>query len=406
MQTSAERGRIGVWLVGARGAVASCVSYGLAGLAQGLLEPTGIATERGPLGELPLVPWDRIVLGGHEVVGSDLSRTAGELVRHGVLSSELVAATSAEAAAYDARICPGVLDSTDVGSANLHPRASELGAMTPREQVQALAADMLAFREEHDLERVIVVYLASTEAWRDEVPGWDTEQGVEDLLDGKLQGVLPASSIYAYAAFAAGCPFVNFTPNRGASLGGLRQRALTLGLPHCGNDGKTGETLLKATLAPMFAARALKVHAWQGYNMLGNGDGEALADPVRMESKRRTKDAVVRSILGDPDMHTQVAIDYVPSLHDWKTAWDLIHFEGFLGAKMTLQFTWTGSDSALAAPLVLDLVRLTDLAHRAGEVGEMGHTACYFKAPIGGGTHDFHAQFASLLDYAAKRVEG
>ncbi|MFT5689646.1 MAG: myo-inositol-1-phosphate synthase, partial [Planctomycetota bacterium] len=160
-----------------------------------------------------------------------------------------------------------------------------------------------------------------------------------------------------------------------------------------------------ATLAPMFAARALKVLAWQGYNMLGNGDGEALADPVRMESKRRTKDAVVRSIMGDPDMHTQVTIDYVPSLHDWKTAWDLIHFEGFLGAKMTLQFTWTGSDSALAAPLVLDLVRLTDLAHREGDVGEMAQTACYFKAPIAGGTHDFHAQFASLLDYAAKRVQ-
>ena len=391
-------------MVGARGSVASCVTYGLAGLQQGLLEPTGVATARGPLAELPLASFQDIVLGGHEVVGADLSRTASDLVRHGVLSSDLVAAAAADAAAYDARIRPGVLEAADVGGADLHPRASELGARSPREQVEALAEDLRAFRDEHELARVIVVYLASTEAWREEHGSWSTHEGIEGVLDGKVAGGLPASSLYAYAAFTAGCPFVNFTPNRGATLGGLRELAVTRSLPHCGNDGKTGETLLKATLAPMFAARALKVLSWQGYNMLGNRDGESLADPLRSESKKRTKDAVVRSILDDEDVHTQVAIDFVPSLNDWKTAWDLIHFEGFLGARMSLQFTWAGSDSALAAPLVLDLVRLTDLAHRDGEVGAMDHTACYFKAPIAGGTQDFHAQFARLLDYAERRA--
>ena len=406
LQSSEEqKKRIGLWLIGARGSVAGCVSYGLAGLVQGLLEPTGIATERGPLGSLPLVRWDQIVLGGHDVVGADLSRTASELVRGGVLSGELVAAAAAEAAAFDARIRPGVLDSSEVGGADLDPAASVLGALGAREQVQALAEDLRDFRREHDLERVVVVYLASTEAWRDPVEGWDQRGGLEDLLDGNLPGSLPASSLYAYAAFSAGCPFINFTPNRGATLGGLRQMAVEEGLPHCGNDGKTGETLLKSTLAPMFAARALKVLAWQGYNMLGNRDGEALADPTRSETKKRTKDAVVRSILDDPTLHSQVAIDYVPSLGDWKTAWDLIHFEGFLGARMSLQFTWAGSDSALAAPLVLDLVRLVDLAHRDGEVGAMDHTACYFKAPVAGGSHDFHAQFSRLLDYAHKRTQ-
>jgi myo-inositol-1-phosphate synthase len=92
----------------------------------------------------------------------------------------------------------------------------------------------------------------------------------------------------------------------------------------------------------------------------------------------------------------------VPSLHDWKTAWDFVHFEGFLGARMTLQFTWSGSDSALAAPLVIDLVRWAELALRRGEAGEMEHTASYFKAPLAGGTHDFHQQFARLLEYAAR----
>ena len=61
-----------------------------------------------------------------------------------------------------------------------------------------------------------------------------------------------------------------------------------------------------------------------------------------------TKDALLPSILGYP-LHTHVGIDYVPSLNDLKTAWDFIHFQGFLGYKMSLQFTWQGCDAILAA---------------------------------------------------------
>ncbi len=70
---------------------------------------------------------------------------------------------------------------------------------------------------------------------------------------------------------------------------------------------------------------------------------------------------------------------------------------------MSLQFTWPGCDSALAAPLVLDLVRLADLAHRSGEKGGMRHAAAFFKAPWGGTTHDFHAQMDELASYASAR---
>ncbi len=84
-----------------------------------------------------------------------------------------------------------------------------------------------------------------------------------------------------------------------------------------------------------------------------------------------------------PQSH--VSIEYIESLDDWKTAWDHIHFEGFLGTKMTLQFTWQGCDSLLAAPLVIDLARLALLAQRRGESGLMPHLACFFKSPIGRG---------------------
>ena len=400
---NSERRRVGVWLVGARGSISTCLAYGLFGIREGLLEPVGLCTERAPMSELGLVALDELVLGGHDVCVRGLSQSASELVRHGILSSELVAASAQEAASYEARIRPGILDGPDVGMADLDPRAASLGALAPREQIAALKADLAAFRAEHDLERVIVVYVASSEAFRADAAEWASLAAFERALDaGRAQ---PASVIYAYAAFQAGAPFVNFTPSRGSSVPALRELARERGLPHCGNDGKTGETLVKTVLAPMFSARALRVLSWQGYNMLGNRDGEVLADPSHRETKLRNKSEVLRELLGDERVHSHVGIDYVPSLQDWKTAWDYVHFEGFLGAKMSLQFTWTGSDSCLAAPLVLDLVRLADYAHRCGEGGEMTHTASFFKAPFWGGGHAFHEQFERLLSYVRAHLE-
>jgi myo-inositol-1-phosphate synthase len=140
--------------------------------------------------------------------------------------------------------------------------------------------------------------------------------------------------------------------------------------------------------------------------MLGNRDGEVLSDGAHRLSKVRNKNEALRSLLGDESVHTHVSIDYVPSLQDWKTAWDFVHFEGFLGTRMSLQFTWTGSDSALAAPLVLDLIRLADFAHARGERGEMPQTACFFKAPLSGGTHDFLRQHQALLEYVRNHTRG
>jgi myo-inositol-1-phosphate synthase len=395
-------GRLGVWLVGARGAISTCLAYGLFGLREGLLEPTGIATAAPALAGPAWAGFESLVLGGHDIV--QRSTSAADLVRHGVLPQNLIAAGAAEAARFEARIRPGVLDGPDVGLAELDPESSRLGAASQREQIERIRQDLERFRQDERIGHLVVVCLASTESWREDRASWSALAELERTLDLD-QADLPASSLYAYAAFQCGAAFVNFTPNKGASLPALRELARRARVPHCGNDGKTGETLLKTALAPMFLKRALRVHTWQGYNMLGNKDGEALADPVRREAKKRNKDEALRAILGHPGLHTEVGIDFVPSLHDWKTAWDFIHFEGFLGARMSLQLTWQGSDSALAAPLVIDLVRLADLALARGEAGEMEHTACFFKSPLSASQpveHDFHVQFARLVAYAGQ----
>ena len=402
MNSSSENPRIGVWLIGARGSVATCVAYGLAGLREGLLEPVAVTTEHEPLAGLPLVELEDIELAGWDVTRRSLTDAAGELVRAGVLDAELVAASSNEAAAYAARLRPGILDDAEVGLGDVDPDAARLGTLPPREQIEALRGDLAAFARDGGLDRVIVVNLASTEPLYGDREEWNDLASFEAALDSGRS--LPPSVVYAYAALGAGHPFVNFTPSRGASIPALAEFALQQGVPHCGNDGKTGETLLKTVLAPMFRARALRVLAWQGYNMLGNRDGEVLADPLHKEAKVRGKDAALRSILDDEDVHTHVGIDYVPSLHDWKTAWDFVHFEGFLGTKMSLQFTWSGCDSALAAPLVIDLVRLVDFAARNGEKGVLAHLACYFKDPLSGGAPDFHLQHRTLLEYAERHA--
>ena len=390
--------RIGLWLIGARGSIATCVTYGLAGLRAGLVDPVGLITVCKPFVDAGLVEWDELVVGGHDVCLRDLTHSAGELVKTGILRQDLVSACSAEAAQFEARIRPGILDGPDVGFADLDPKSAELGSLNPREQVAAVTRDLEEFSGSEELDRVVVVNLSSTEVFQRPKDSWQSLAELEAALDrGEDQ---PASILYAYAALRAGFPHVNFTPNLGASIPALKELADEVSVPHCGNDGKTGETLVKTALAPMFRARALRVLSWQGYNMLGNRDGAVLADPGHCESKLANKDKALRSILDDEGVHTHVGIDFVPSLEDWKTAWDYIHFEGFLGVKMSLQFTWVGSDSALAAPLILDLVRLSNWAAERGESGVMTQTAAFFKSPLGGGTNDFHAQFDQLIRYA------
>ena len=206
---------------------------------------------------------------------------------------------------------------------------------------------------------------------------------------------MAASSLYAIAALDLGLSFINFTPSLGATPPAINELAELRGTRHAGYDGKTGETLLKSVLAPMFAKRNLEVMSWVGHNIFGNMDGKVLDDPANKKSKVVSKDRLLGQILGYPPQ-TLVTIEYIQSMGDWKTAWDHVHFRGFLGTPMTFQFTWQGCDSLLAAPLVLDLVRLTEVAWRRGEVGQMAFLGAFFKSPLGTTEHDFGKQFATL----------
>jgi len=272
---------------------------------------------------------------------------------------------------------------------------------SPHDAIGRLQADLRRFQQESRLDRVIVVNVASTEPATNHVDLPACWSDLSRLLDEGPGCPLSASSLYAIAALELGMAYINFTPSPGATPPAIGELAELRHTCHAGQDGKTGETLLKSVLAPMFAARNLEVLSWVGHNIFGNMDGQVLDNPANKSAKIQGKDQLLGRILGY-DPQTLVTIEYIRSLGDWKTAWDHIHFRGFLGTPMTMQFTWQGCDSLLAAPLVLDLVRLVDLSRRRGETGLLVHLGSFFKRPLGLAEHAFFQQF-SLFEKWAER---
>ena len=387
---NAEQGpRTGVWIIGARGAVATTTIVGARAAARGLVPLRGVTTE-GPRGEgLALPAASALVFGGWELRAGSLLDAAADLAEGRIFDGRVLDALAADLAEIDRDIVPG-------GTRGVpHP----CGAVeTPAAVIEQLAADLRGFRRRHSLERVVVVNLATTEPIFTIPEDHLTLAALEESLTGRGAAVFRPSTLYAYAAMREGAAFINFAASPAALAPAIRELAEREGVPFAGTDGKTGETLVKSALASLFRERDLHVLAWHGENLLGNADGAALKEPEVKAAKVETKDGVVRGVLGYAP-ETSVDITYVPSLGDWKTAWDLIHFQGFLGTRMTMQFTWQGCDSILAAPLVIDLVRLADLALRRGESGPMTQAACFFKAPVGTQEQDLGRQYAMLDRY-------
>jgi myo-inositol-1-phosphate synthase len=393
--------KVGVWLVGAWGGVATTVVVGLSALRKGLTDTTGLVSELPPFAALDLIGWDEIVVGGHEIRDTTYSAEAQLLLQKShVFSASALTAIASQLAKFDKNIRPGTL--INVGAtidALAGPAAAKTRKETASQAVTRLAKDIAEFKTREKLERVIVVNVSSTEPPPpDQIRGWNWSE-VQKSLQAKGPSPLPASTLYAIAAMQSGCPFVNFTPSVGSDIPGLYEYALEQQVVHVGRDGKTGETLMKAVLAPMFAARNLKVMSWVGHNIFGNLDGKVLDDPVNKANKVKSKDHLLTEILGYKPQ-SLVSIEYIESMGDWKTAWDHIHFQGFLGTPMVLQFTWQGCDSLLAAPLVIDLIRLTEREARRGGTGVMTHLASFFKSPMGSDEPVFAYQFQQLLKWA------
>lgn len=277
-----------------------------------------------------------------------------------------------------------------------------------KERTDALREDIRRFKAENNCDRVVVIWIASTEKYvARNAEAHDTLVGFEAALERGDTSVIAPSMCYAYAALREGCPFVMGAPNLCVDMPAMWQLAEECRVPIAGKDFKSGQTMMKTVLAPAFFTRQLGVNGWFSTNILGNRDGAVLDNPENFETKRRSKMSAVENILDAdvyPDLYSdiyhKVRINYYPPRGDEKEAWDNIDLFGWMGYPMTIKVNFLCRDSILAAPLALDLVLFSDVALRAGLHGIQEWLSFYCKAPMHldgeRPEHDLFKQFAML----------
>ena len=242
---------------------------------------------------------------------------------------------------------------------------------------QNLRSDIRKFKKENGCDRVIVFWIASTESYtpcNEQVHG--SLAGFESAMKADDRKHLPPSMIYAYAALMEGCPFIMGAPNVCVDIPAMFELSHRQGLPIVGKDFKSGQTLMKSALAPVFHARLLGVEGWFSTNILGNRDGQVIEYPDNFETKRISKASSVEWILDHEeypelysDIYHKVKINYYPPRKDNKESWDNIDIFGWMNYPMQIKVNFLCRDSILAAPICLDLFLFTDLALRAGLKG-------------------------------------
>lgn len=387
--------RVGVLLIGAGGAVASTVVAGVELIKKGAPR-FGMITE-GELGAaLGVCSLEDLVFGGWDLRGNDLYEAAAH---HGVIPPHRLTAVEKELRAI--RPWPGVTSEkflpSDLG-------ANIVQARSFRDELKIMRDQVTGFQREHNLTRVVMVNLTSTERYTEVEDVHASVEAFEAGLDNSDPRISPAMK-YLYLAITMGMPHANFTPSL-SNIPALEKLSLKKRVPIAGEDGKTGQTFLKTVLAPAFVVRDLRVDGWYSTNILGNNDGRVLHDPGSNKTKVTSKKGVLDDVLGYTVPDHQVHIHYYKPRGDNKEAWDNIDLLGFVGEPMQLKVNFLCKDSILAAPLVLDLVRLLDAAQRAGEGGVQRQLSLFFKSPYrveGERTvHDLFAQHTLLKDWAAK----
>ena len=275
--------RVGLWLVGAHGGVATTVAVGLAALKLKLTENWGLVSELDQFSKLDFAAWDSMVLGGHEIRKTDSLSEA--FLLSGItpaINRELIIKCEQELAAYDANVKPGVIFNVGDTIKKLSDPDLVQQDDTARLAVDRIQSDLSDFVAKHELDHLIVMNLASTEPPVDPSVLPQTWAEMEPTL-AQPNCPLPASSLYAIAALEKGWPFVNFTPSLGSCPVAINELAIARGTCHMGHDGKTGETFLKSVLAPAFANRNLEIMSWVGHNIFGNMDGQVLDDPLNKQ---------------------------------------------------------------------------------------------------------------------------
>jgi len=408
-QIAPAKGKLGVLLVGL-GAVSTTFIAGVEAIKAGIAEPIGSLTQMGTirLGKrtdnrvplvkdfLPLAKLKDLVFGAWDIFPD----SAFDAATHaGVLESSLLA--KVKTPLKKIKPMKAVFDQTYV------KRLSGTNVKSGKNKLQLaeqLMADIAAFKRKNKCDRLVMIWAASTEIFLKVHPVHKTLASFEQAMRDNHKAIAP-SMVYAYAALKSGVPFANGAPNLTVDLPALMTLAEEKGVPICGKDFKTGQTLMKTIIAPGLKSRMLGLDGWYSTNILGNRDGEVLDDPDSFKTKEESKLSVLEYIL-QPDVYPKlyknfshvVRINYYPPRGDNKEGWDNIDIFGWLGYKMQIKIDFLCRDSILAAPIVLDLALFLDLAQRTRMKGGQEWLSFYFKSPqTAPGLYPEHDVFIQLM---------
>ncbi|RNF03140.1 putative inositol-3-phosphate synthase [Trypanosoma rangeli] len=316
---------------------------------------------------VPMINPTDLVIGGWDCSGLNL---ADAMRRACVL--DLALQDALQKYMKEMRPLPALFD-PDFVAANQEERADNVLSVQHKwEAVEKLRSDICTFKETHGLDKVIVVWTASTERFSDHVEGiHDTPDNLLDAVKRNEKEIAP-SALYAVAAILEGCSYINGAPQNTLcpAIIGLAGRQ---GVFVAGDDFKSGQTKIKSALVEFFVAAGIKPECIASYNHLGNNDGRNLAAPKQFRSKEITKSSVVDDMVasnevlypaGSKGPDHCIVIKYMPYVGDGKRAMDEYSFSIFMGGAQTVVLHNTCQDSLLAAPLIIDLVVLTELMER------------------------------------------
>jgi len=376
------------------GAVATTFIAGVESVRRGLSQPIGSLTQmatirlgkrtenRTPLIKefVPLANLSDIVFGAWDPIPDD-ALTA--VRKAGVLEEKDVTPIADFLSAI--KPMPAVFENHYV--TRIHGTNVKTGK-TKRDLAEQLRKDIRDFKSKNGLDRLVIVWCASTEIFIRPGPQHATMEQFERAMESNDEAIAP-SMLYGYAAIMEGVPFCNGAPNLTVDIPALLQLANERGVPVSGKDFKTGQTWMKTVIAPGLKARMLGLAGWYSTNILGNRDGEVLDDPQSFKTKEESKLSVLHTILQPekyPELYKDfshvVRINYYPPRGDNKEGWDNIDIFGWMNYPMQIKINFLCRDSILAAPIVLDLALFSDFAHRAGLKGIQEWLSFYYKSPM------------------------
>lgn len=391
------QGKLGVLIVGVGGAVSTTLISGVLSVRKGLSQPVGSITQMAtikmqngkemPVKEIvPIADLNDIVFGGWDIFPENAYQAA--------VYAEVLKAKDLEPIRTELETIVPMKAAFDHNYAKRLNGTFIKDTKTRWDMVEQLRADIRNFKEQNQCDRIVLLWAASTEIFIAPSAEHQSLQALEKAMKENNTAVIPPSMCYAYAAIAEGCPFIMGAPNLCVDIPAIWEFSDKMNVPIAGKDFKSGQTLMKTVLAPMFKTRMLGVSGWFSTNILGNRDGEVLDQPENFKTKEVSKLSVIEQIF-EPEKYPQlygnlyhkVRINYYPPRRDNKEAWDNIDIFGWMGYPMEIKVNFLCRDSILAAPIALDLVLFSDLAARAGMKGIQTWLSFFCKSPMHDNEH-------------------